>query len=150
MQPITHILWSKCTFSKWVAERKIWALQDQARTMLIHAQSRWPEAVTANIWPYAVRLANEVLNATPAKAQEPKSSQELFHGVDTRPNLKKFQPFACPAFVLDNRLQTAKKIPKWEFREKISIYLGMSAQHARSVALILNLTTGHVSLHGNG
>jgi hypothetical protein len=86
-----------------------------------------------------------VLNATPANLQEPKSPQGLFHGVDTRPNLKYFQPFACPAFVLDNRLQTAKKIPKWELRARIGMYLGMSTQHARSVALILNLTTGHVS-----
>jgi hypothetical protein len=113
--------------------------------MIIHAQSCWPEAVTANLRPYAVRLANEVLNATPANTQEPKSPQELFHGVDTQPNLKYFQPFACPAFVLDNRLQTAKKISKWELRARIGLYLGMSTQHARSVALILNLTTGHVS-----
>jgi hypothetical protein len=43
-------------FQNGVAERKIRALQDQARTMTIYAQSRWPEAVTANLWPYTVRL----------------------------------------------------------------------------------------------
>ena len=33
-----------------VAENKIRLLQSQARTMLIHAAKRWPDAVTANLW----------------------------------------------------------------------------------------------------
>jgi hypothetical protein len=37
-----------------VAERRIHELQDMARTMLIHANLRWPESVTTNLWPYAI------------------------------------------------------------------------------------------------
>lgn len=40
------------------AERRIRELQELARTTLIHAQQRWPKAITANLWPYAVRYAN--------------------------------------------------------------------------------------------
>jgi hypothetical protein len=41
-------------FQNAVAERRIRHLQDQARTMLIHAQGRWPEAIDAHLWPYAL------------------------------------------------------------------------------------------------
>ena len=44
-------------------------------------------------------------------------------------------------------MQSGKKLPKWEVRSRMGVYLEMSMQHARSVALILNLKTGHVSPH---
>ena len=48
-----------------MAERRIRELQDTARTMLIHANRRWPTAINAHLWPYALRMANEVYNVTP-------------------------------------------------------------------------------------
>jgi hypothetical protein len=133
-------------FQNAVAERRIRTLQDQARTMLIHAQHRWPKAVDAHLWPYALRIANEVHNSTPTVGREDlKSPFELFARSEVTPNLNHFQPFGCPVFVLDNKMQSGKKLPKWEIRSRMGIYLGMSMQHARSVALVLNLKTGHVS-----
>jgi len=41
-------------FQNGVAERRIRELQDQARTMLIHANKRWPEAINVHLWPYAI------------------------------------------------------------------------------------------------
>jgi hypothetical protein len=133
-------------FQNAVAERRIRTLQDQARTMLIHAQYRWPKAIDAHLWPYALRVANEVHNSTPSVGREDhKSPFELFAGSEVTPNLNHFQPFGCPVFVLDNKMQSGKKLPKWEVRSRMGIYLGMSMQHARSVALVLHLKTGHVS-----
>jgi hypothetical protein len=133
-------------FQNAVAERRIRTLQDQARTMLIHAQHRWPKAIDAHLWPYALRVANEVHNSTPSVGREDhKSPFELFARSEVTPNLNHFQPFGCPVFVLDNKMQSGKKLPKWEVRSRMGIYLGMSMQHARSVALVLNLKTGHVS-----
>jgi hypothetical protein len=43
------------------AESKIRDLQDLSRTMIFHARQRWPTAVSANLWPYAMRMANEQL-----------------------------------------------------------------------------------------
>ena len=49
-------------------------------------------------------------------------------------------------YVLDADLQTVGCIHnKWKERSKIGIYLGRSPQHAQSVALVLNMTTGLVS-----
>jgi hypothetical protein len=47
------------------AEKRIRDLQENARAMLLHAKRRWPSAATANLWPYAVRMANEVHNFSP-------------------------------------------------------------------------------------
>jgi hypothetical protein len=129
-----------------VAERRIRTLQDQARTVLFHAQHRWPKAVDVHLWPYALRVANEVHISTPSIGREDhKSPFELFARSEVIPNLNHFQPFGCPVFVLDNQMQSGKKLPKWEVRSCMGVYLGMSMQHARSVALVLNLKTGHVS-----
>jgi len=40
-------------FRNGVAEKRIRDLQDAARTMLLHAQRRWPQAITIYLWPYA-------------------------------------------------------------------------------------------------
>jgi hypothetical protein len=47
--------------------------------------------------------------------------------------------------VLQGPLQQGQKVRKWEDRARIGIYLGPSPQHAKSVALVLSLTTGNVS-----
>ena len=125
-------------FQNGVAERRIRTLQDQARAILAHAQARWPSAVNAHLWPYAIRMANEIHNSTPmSKAKDGESPAELFHGTKVRPNLNHFYPFGCPVFVLNERMQAGQKIPKWELRARIGLYLGMSTQHARTVALVL-------------
>eukprot|EP00978_Attheya_sp_CCMP212_P035308 scaffold152839_cov109-Attheya_sp.AAC.1 len=53
--------------------------------------------------------------------------------------------FGCPTYALNNKLQGGKSIPKWQERARVGIYLGLSPQHSRSVALVLSLTTGLVS-----
>ncbi len=57
-------------FQNAVAERRIRTLQDQARTMLIHAEHRWPKAIDAHLWSYALRVANEVHNSTATLGRE--------------------------------------------------------------------------------
>ena len=48
-----------------LAEVKIRWLQELVRTTLAHAAQKWPGAVTANLWPYALRTANNALNNAP-------------------------------------------------------------------------------------
>ena len=54
-------------FQNGVAEKRIRDLQDQARTMMLHAKARWPQAISVNLWPYALRMANDVRNSTPGR-----------------------------------------------------------------------------------
>ena len=60
-------------------------------------------------------------------------------------DLKFSHTFGCPCYILDSRLADGNKIPKWDSRVRVGCYLGRSPQHARSVALVLNPQTGHVS-----
>jgi Reverse transcriptase (RNA-dependent DNA polymerase) len=128
------------------AERRIRELQDMARTMLIHAKHRWPSAITANLWPYAIRMANDVLNATPSsKFPDGRIPSSSFSKSNVVTNPIHWHPFGCPVYVLSGAKQTTGIQHKWSERAKVGIYLGRSPQHAQSVALVLNLETGLVS-----
>jgi hypothetical protein len=129
-----------------IAERRIKELQEMTRASLAHANYRWSDAITANLWPYAMRLANEAFNATPVKSNEHSfSPAQLFAGSKVNANKKHFQPFGCPVYVLNQELQQQKPYHKWKERAEVGIYLGRSPQHQRNVALVLNLSTGLVS-----
>jgi transposase InsO family protein len=130
-----------------MAERRIRTLQEHTRTMLIHANQRWPKCITANLWPYALRMANDVLNETPNMLdKQRRTSQQIFSKTMVQTDLKHWKPFGFPVYVLDSRLHGPGGIfHKWKHRSKVGIYLGRSPQHARSVALVLSRETALVS-----
>jgi len=104
------------------AEKKIRDLQDLARTMLLHAKQRWPSAITANLWPFAVRMANDVSNTSPG-IEGGISPIEHFSQVAVSPRVKHSHTFGSPVYVLDSRLQTeGKSIPKWNTKARMGIY----------------------------
>ena len=129
------------------AERRVRSLQDMARTMLIHANHRWPQAITANLWPYAIRAANDSLNVTPCARHKFKVSPiQVFSRSEVDINPTHWIPFGSPVYVLAAPLQGSARIQnKWKERARLGIYLGRSPMHARSVALVLSLETGLVS-----
>jgi len=133
--------------SNGLAERRIRSLQDLTRSMLIHQNRRWKMAATVNLWPYALRMANDAINETPnLKDQEGRSPLQIFSDSDIETNTKHWKPFGCPVYVLADRLQTGRGIyDKWEYRSKVGIYLGRSPSHGRNIALVLDRTTGLVS-----
>ncbi|MDA3833359.1 MAG: reverse transcriptase domain-containing protein [Spirochaetales bacterium] len=126
-----------------VAERRIQDLCDSARSMLAHASHRNP-AVNAHLWPYALRHASYTRRILPRQGHS-KSPEELFTKSPVRATTKFLHPFGCPVYVLQAALQSGGTQPKWDDRSRVGINLGHSAQHAPSVSLILNPTTGYVS-----
>ena len=48
-----------------VAEQRIRVLQDLTRTQLINDNQRWPAAINAHLWTYAIRLACAAWNKIP-------------------------------------------------------------------------------------
>ena len=132
-------------FQNGIAEKRIRDLTEQARTSLLHGMNQWPSAVTVNLWPYALRFANDTHNATPS-IKVGRSPLEVFSDTPIRPQVLNFHPPFCPVYVLHNGLQGGGKRPnKWVRRSRVAIYLGSSPRHSQSVALVLSLTTGHVS-----
>jgi hypothetical protein len=49
-------------FQNGIAKKRIRDLSEQARKQLLHAKARWPEAIEINLWPYAIRNANDIRN----------------------------------------------------------------------------------------
>ena len=127
-------------------ERRIRELQELARSMLIHANRKWPKSISTNLWPYALRLANDMYNISPCfQLKDNVSPLQSISGSDVSINQKHYRPFGCPAFVLNNALQQNKPYSKWNERARVGIYIGKSPHHDRNVALILNRETGLVS-----
>jgi Reverse transcriptase (RNA-dependent DNA polymerase)/GAG-pre-integrase domain len=131
-------------FQNGMAERRIRELQDHARTMLIHAQKRWPTAITTNLWPYALRMANDIMNDTPNLVTHHIPTND-FTKSNIAVNPKHWHTFGCPMYTLDTSLQSGKKIDKWTSRSNVGIHIGHSPQHARTVHLVLSLKTGLAS-----
>lgn len=132
-------------FQNGIAEKRIRDLTERARTSLLHVMNRWPDAVTINLWPYALRFSNDVYSATPG-LKSGQTPLEVFSDTLVRPQVLNFHPLFCPTYVLHSGLQGGSKHPnKWVRRSRVAIYLGFSPRHARSVAFVLSLVTGYMS-----
>jgi hypothetical protein len=93
-----------------MAEKRIRDLQDLARAMLLHVSTKWNTHITANLWPYAIRMANEVLNSTHCPQLETRRTpQQVFDQTKVLPNPKHLQPFGCPVYVLATPLQAGMR-----------------------------------------
>ena len=90
------------------------------------------------------QCSRSTCNSTPRKGSDI-SPIELFSGLTVHPKLKHYHSFGCPTYVLDKELQAQKSLPKWCSRARLNIYLGPSSNHSRSVSLVLNPRTGHMS-----
>ena len=111
---------------------------------MLHVITHWPQAMSTHLWLYAMRMANDVMNAVPSR-NDRKSTIQIFSGSNTAARFQQFSLLGCPVYVLQNSLQAGQQIPKWHKRARLGLYLGHSPTHARSVALVLNLSTGLVS-----
>ena len=105
-------------FQNGIAERCIRDLQERTRTSMLYTMNKWKKMVIICLWPYAMRHANDVANATPRKGEE-LSPLEKFSGVQVAPKLRHFHAFRCPPYVLDNTLQSGQGAPKWKNRSRL-------------------------------
>jgi hypothetical protein len=127
-----------------VVERYIGVITETARTILLHAASKWPGVVTEEFWPFAIRHACTFHNASVYPGSN-KSPHHMFTGSPAPWRMQDFKVFGCPVYVLDKRLQDGDSLSKWKARCWTGIYVGNSLQHAGNVPLVYNIATTHVS-----
>ena len=127
-----------------IAEKRIRDLTEGTRKQLLNAKSRWSRAITLNLWPYSLRMQNH-LHQISVNYKTNESPMKMFSKVKCKSNLNKEHTFGCPVYVLNASLQAGNTIQKWDQRARLGTNLGSSPHHARSVSLILNLTSGLVS-----
>ena len=129
-----------------LVERSIRSLQDLARCQMIHSQHRWPYTIPSNLWPYEIQHAAEIINENPCRCINYTSTPiQFFSKSEVYSNPRHWQPLFCPVYVLSNPLSEDQ--PFDECKDKITqgIYLGMSPIHARTLDLVISLSTGMVS-----
>jgi hypothetical protein len=129
-----------------IAERNIQTFVSWARTMMLHAVIHWPDQANLELWPFALDHAIYLWNNIPSKTTR-LSPLELFtkSRFDNYDHLQRARVWGCPTYVLDPKLQDAKKIPKWHPRARRGMNLGVSSHHSTRVGLVLNVATGSVS-----
>jgi hypothetical protein len=127
------------------AERKIKDITLGGQTLLLHAKCMFPEYISTILWPFAVKCYKDRLNNL-VHCADGCTPYETLASLDAAPiNTSIFHTFGCPCYVLDHRLQSGTgRIPKWEPRTRIGIYVGQLPSHASNVTLILNPRTRHV------
>ena len=74
------------------------------------------------------------------------SPEQAFTTVKVKHTFENNVPFECPLYVLSHPMQDGGHQNKWKERSRIVLCLGRSPDHARNVALVLDQTTGFVSL----
>jgi hypothetical protein len=130
-----------------------------ARTMLVHAHRRWPTAIcrqdSKRCDQHDPRSKVPVCysNGKRRHQHDPQSkvpgsqnTSRIFQSSKVTTNPKHWHHSGCPVNVLSSNLQQAGGIHhKWKERSKLGVYLGRSPQHARTVALVLDMETGFVS-----
>jgi hypothetical protein len=122
-------------------EKRIRDLKDLAWSSILHAQNLWPDAITNNLWPYAVRKAANDLNFVKSKNSK-HSPMERFAKVAVNFRARDGHTFGYPMYVLQGNVLLKAK---WDTRARLAVYLDPSMTHARSVGLALSLRTGLVS-----
>jgi hypothetical protein len=131
-----------------LAERQIQTTFNWSRANLLHFVLHWPQMAKNrdNLWPFAVDYAVYMHNHLPTLDMRVSPVERLTNTLFGNYNhLTRAHVFGCPVYVLDPRLQDAKKIPKWSMRSRRGIYLGVSKQHSSTVHLVLNPETGAIS-----
>ena len=94
-----------------IAERGIGVVMSTARTMMIHAAIRWPDVITAELWPMAVDYAVHISNHLPREATGMAPIDILLGVRVPRQWLRDLHVWGCPTYVLDLRLQDGSTPP---------------------------------------
>ena len=97
-------------FQNGIAEKIIRDLQEQACKQLLHAKSRWTSAIEINLWPYALRNANNLRNSLPDR-EDGSYPIKQFGRVLVASHITHNHTFGCPVYALTARLQGQDKIP---------------------------------------
>lgn len=99
-----------------VAERSIHTLVTRACTIFLHAQLRWPDQTSIDLWPMAMQHANYLENIVRKVNDGLTAEEKLARSFQGTNRLTNLPVWGCPTYVLQPTLQEGKKLPKWQPR----------------------------------
>ena len=134
-------------FENGAAERAIQTIFWMARSMMLHVALRWNEheVDSPRLWPFAVQHAVWLYNRLPNRVTGLTPLERLSGVKDDHRDLRRVHVWGSPCYVLDPKLQSGKKLAKFDKRARLGQYLGFSPEHSTLVALVRHLGSGHVS-----
>jgi hypothetical protein len=113
---------------------------------MLHLATHWPQQAHSQFWPLAIDYSVWVFNRLP-NVENGLTPDELWSSVQLSGNkLARTHIFSCPIYVLDAAIQDGRKIPTWNPRARLGLFLGFSERHYSQVPLVLNIETGKISL----
>ncbi len=125
-----------------VAEQNIKTVAQWARTNMLHLATHWHQQANLKFWPQAIDYSTWAFNRLP-NVDTGLTPNEIWSSVrNTGNEFARAHVFDCPVYVLDPTLQDGKKIPKWNLRAWLGMFLGFSECHSSQVPLVLTVTTG--------
>ena len=129
------------------AERSIGLIMNMARTFLINVSLSWTGngVNSTRLWPMAVNHAVWIYNRLPDPETGISPLERITGMVSDHRDLQRTHVWGCPVFVLADKLANGQKLPKFDRRKRRGQFVGFSRQHSSKVALVRNLTTGHIS-----
>jgi len=111
---------------------------------MLHLATQWPQQANLKFWPQAIDYSAWVFNRLP-NVDTGLTPIEIWSSVrNTGNELARAHVLGCPVYVLDAALQDKKKIPKWNPRAQLGLFLGFSERHSSQVPLVLSVTTGKI------
>jgi hypothetical protein len=127
-----------------VTERFIGTITQWARTILLHAMSKWPAVITEDMWTFALRHAVNFHNSSVCKAKCI-TPHEAFTGETPPWAISDFRVFGSSTYILKKELQDGSSIGRWKPRCWPGVYIGTSTCHSSAIPLIYNPRTTDVS-----
>ncbi|EJK46702.1 hypothetical protein THAOC_34617 [Thalassiosira oceanica] len=129
------------------AERSIGLIMNMARTFLIYVSLSWTGhgVNSTRLWPLAVNHAVWIYNRLPDPVTGITPLERVTGMMSDHRDLQRTHVWGCPVFVLADKLANGQKLPKFDRRKRRGQFMGFSPQHSSKVALVRNLSTGHIS-----
>ena len=129
------------------AERSIQTIMSSARHFMLHVALHWSECHVDDValWPFAVKHAAWIHNRLPNRVTGLTAIEMLTSAKADHRELMRSHVWGCPVYVLDPKLQSGQKIPKWNKRSRLGQFLGFLEEHSSLIANVRHLRTGHVS-----
>ena len=94
-----------------IIERHLQRLTSRLRTILLHAERHWPAMISTILWPFAFKYAELLYNHLHVDSNG-LSPIEKFSSSPEKMCLDNLHTWGSPCYVLDDRLQGYKIIPK--------------------------------------
>ena len=105
---------------------------------MLHSALHWPSRASVCLWPMAIDYAIWVFNRLPRIDTGVCLDELWFQSRHSHEDFWRAHVFGCPVYVLEPKLQNGKKIPKWDPRARLGMFVGFYTLYSSLVPLVLN------------